>query len=127
MSLNQLRSFSSIGSTRYIVSFEQPAGSDPAPCDVSHLTQSTAQDVLPELAEGVLSCTRSTDIAEEFLAIYANVPGIADLFQNLFKAHGLTGVASGFEDLDERRQRSFLELARAYVRTEGQGQKEVAC
>ena len=31
----------------HIGSFEQPAGSDPAHCDVSHLTRSTAQDVLP--------------------------------------------------------------------------------
>ena len=59
-------------------SFEQPAGSDPAPCDVSVLTQCTAQDIIeatsvsPELAavlpgcndEGVLANRSSRDVVE---------------------------------------------------------------
>ena len=68
-----------------------------------------------------------TDIAEEFQAISANVPGFADQFQHVFKYHGFTGTTSDFEDLPELRQRTILEFARAYARAEGQGQKEVAC
>ena len=56
--------------------------------------------VLPGcIDEGVLSSTRSTDVAEsaeEFLAIAARVPGL--------------------EDLPELHRQAFLELAREYAR-----------